>query len=111
MFSFERIVGKGGFGRVWRVREKKSKATYALKVIDKARVISKKSVQSIMNERDILSLLLEEPSNFIVNMHCAFQDRENLYLLIDYMEAGDLRYYLNRGVIFNEPQISTRLFR
>jgi protein kinase A len=49
MFSFERIIGKGGFGRVWKVKDKKSKIVYALKVIDKARVIAKKSVQSIMN--------------------------------------------------------------
>jgi serine/threonine kinase 32 len=68
-------VGKGGFGRVWKVKEKKTKTVYALKVIDKARAISKKSVQSVINEREILSILLEEPSNFIVNMHCSFQDR------------------------------------
>lgn len=49
MFIFERIVGKGGFGRVWKVKDKKNKDIYALKVIDKARVISKKSVQSILN--------------------------------------------------------------
>lgn len=75
MFNFERIVGKGGFGRVWKVKDKRNKEVYALKVIDKARVITKKSVQSIMNEREILSILLEDPSNFIVNMHCSFQDR------------------------------------
>lgn len=106
-FSFGRIIGKGGFGRVWRVNDKKSKQVYALKVIDKARVITKKSVQSIMNEREILSQLLSNPSPFIVNMHCAFQDRENCYLLMDYLDGGDLRYYLNRSYSFSEDQIST----
>jgi serine/threonine protein kinase len=51
MFTFLRIIGKGGFGRVWKVTDKKSKQAYAMKVIDKARVITKKSVQSVINER------------------------------------------------------------
>jgi serine/threonine protein kinase len=60
MFNFIRIIGKGGFGRVWKVTDKKTKNVYALKVIDKARVITKKSVQSVLNEREILSRLMEE---------------------------------------------------
>jgi serine/threonine protein kinase len=74
-FQFIKIVGKGGFGRVWKVLNKKTKLTYALKVIDKARVLTKKSVNSIMSERQILSELLQEPNNFIVNIKCSFQDR------------------------------------
>lgn len=68
-----------------------------MKVMDKAKIITKKSVSSVLNEREILCRL-NHP--FIVNMHCAFQDRDNLYLLIDYLEGGDLRYYINRQYIF-----------
>jgi protein kinase A len=59
-----------------------------------------------MNEREILSHLLQGQCEFIVNMKCSFQDRENLYLLMDYLDGGDLRYYLNRNYAFNEEQIS-----
>jgi serine/threonine protein kinase len=41
---------------------------------------------------------------FIVNMHSAFQDRESLYLVLDYMEGGDLRYHLGHCSSFSEGQ-------
>ena len=52
-----------------------------------------------MNERNILIKL---KSNFIVNMHSAFQDKENIYLVIDYMQGGDLRYHLGKMRRFSE---------
>lgn len=72
MFNFIKIVGKGGFGRVWKVSNKKTKLIYAMKIIDKAKVITKKSVNSVMNERELLAKI---NNPFIVNMICAFQDR------------------------------------
>jgi len=47
---------------------------------------------------------------FIVNMKLSFQDRENLYLLMDYLDSGDLRYYLNKQYHFNEEQTSNNVF-
>ena len=44
-------IGKGGFGKVWKVELKKGKGTYAMKEMSKAKVINKKSVQSVMNEK------------------------------------------------------------
>jgi len=35
----------------------------------------------------------------------AFQDRDNLYLVMDFLNGGDLRYHLNRKIIFDERQI------
>jgi serine/threonine protein kinase len=53
--------------------------------------MTKKSVQSILNERVLLSQINSE---FIVNMHYAFQDRDTLYLVLDLLEGGDLRYHM-----------------
>jgi serine/threonine protein kinase len=71
--------------------------------MSKARILSKKSVNSVMNERKLLSVLRH---SFIVNMHYAFQDRENLYLVMDLMNGGDLRYHLGRNKRFTEEQTS-----
>lgn len=104
-FSFEYVIGKGGFGRVWRVKLKKTKQILAMKEMIKARVISKRSVNSVMNERKLLSMI-KHP--FIVNMQFAFQDRENLYLAMDLMPGGDLRFHIGRHKRFSEQQ--TRFF-
>jgi serum/glucocorticoid-regulated kinase 2 len=66
--------------------------------------MTKKSVQSVMNERVLLS---QFNSPFIVNIHFAFHDRDTLYLVLDLMEGGDLRYHIGNRV-FNEIQSSTR---
>jgi serine/threonine kinase 32 len=39
-------------------------------------------------------------------MHYAFQDRENLYLVIDIMPGGDLRYHFAKHRKFSEEQTS-----
>lgn len=58
-----------------------------------------------MNE---LKLLSQMKSPFLVNMHYAFQDRENLYLVMDLLTGGDLRYHIARHRKFSEEQ--TRFF-
>lgn len=74
-----------------------------MKEMSKARIITKRSVKSVMNERSILTSL---HNPFIVNMYYAFQDRENLYLIMDLLSGGDLRYHLCRHRKFNEETTS-----
>ena len=104
-FQFHYGIGKGGFGKVWKVEFKKTKEHFAMKEMSKARILAKKSVNSVMNERKILAHI-KHP--FIVNMQYAFQDRENLYLAMDLMPGGDLRYHLGCYKHFSEEQ--TRFF-
>ena len=40
-------------------------------------------------------------------MHFAFQDFENLYLVMDLLTGGDLRYHVARNRKFSEEQTST----
>jgi len=100
-FTFLYVVGKGGFGKVWKVEMKKTKQIYAMKEMSKAKIITKRSVSSVMNEKQLLSTM-KHP--FLVNMIYAFQDRENLYLVMDLMPGGDLRYHLGKQRKFSEEQ-------
>ena len=70
--------------------------------MSKVKIIDKKSEKSILGERDLLSKL-KHP--FIVNMICSFQDYENLYILMDLLTGGDLRYHFNSNHIFTENEI------
>ena len=84
---------------MWKVEKKKTKKLYAMKEMSKARIIQKRSVNSVMNERKLLSQL-KHP--YLVNMSYAFQDQKNLYLIMDLLSGGDLRYHLAKRKRFTE---------
>ena len=69
--------------------------------MSKAKIIDKKSVDSILGEKNILSQL-HHP--FIVNMVYSFQDHEYLYLVMDLLPGGNLRYHLSMRRRFSEKQ-------
>ena len=73
-----------------------------MKEISKVKVYLKKSICSTLLEKQILSYL-HYP--FLANLNFSFQDKEYLYLVLDYLPGGDLRYYINKGIIFSEIQI------
>ena len=69
--------------------------------MSKAKIIDKKSVDSILGEKNLLSQLHH---SFIVNMIYSFQDHDYLYLVMDLLPGGNLRYHLCIKRRFNEKQ-------
>jgi len=108
-------IGRGGFGRVWKVRLKrqytvktldirllKNKSRiFAMKEMSKAKVFLKKSVKSVANERRFLEMF---NYNLLCNMYYAFQDIDTLYIIMDYLSGGDLRYHICRRNFFTEQE-------
>lgn len=70
-----------------------------MKEMSKALIVMKKSVDNVLNERKILQDL---SSPFIANMICAFNDRDNLYLVMDLLSGADLRYRIGYITKFTE---------
>lgn len=68
-----------------------------------SRVLVKKSVGSVINEKTILDQL---SNPFIINMVSSFQDRQYLYMTMEYLRGGDLRYHLCFYEFFSEEQAS-----
>ncbi|KAF9127988.1 hypothetical protein BGW39_005434 [Mortierella sp. 14UC] len=75
------------------VERRSTGKVYALKYISKAQVIRMDAVRNILRERQILETL---DHAFVVNMRFAFQDDEYMYMCMDLMMGGDLRFHLNR---------------
>ena len=69
--------------------------------MSKAKIIDKKSVESVLGEKNLLSKLHH---SFIVNMIYSFQDNDFLYLVMDLLPGGNLRYHLCVKRRFNEKQ-------
>ena len=102
-FRLQFVIGRGGFGKVYRAILKKNNKVYALKQLKKVKIIDKNNVKNIKNERFLLEKL-HQP--ILVNMRYAFQDKDFLYLTLDYKEGGDLRYQICLNKIFCIKEIS-----
>ena len=98
-FRLLRVVGKGAFGKVRIVERKDSGLTFALKYIRKDEVVRSESVRNIIRERRMMEHL-NHP--FLCNLRYSFQDAEYLYLVIDLMTGGDLRFHILRKTFTEE---------
>lgn len=58
MLNFEQVIGQGGFGMVWRVNYLGT--NYALKEMDKQKILLKKNGSCIKNERHLLEIIKSE---------------------------------------------------
>ncbi|KAL1081355.1 hypothetical protein V6Z11_D09G058900 [Gossypium hirsutum] len=93
-FEIIKPISRGAFGRVFLARKRTTGDLFAIKVLKKADMIRKNAVESILAERNIL-ISVRNP--FVVRFFYSFTCRENLYLVMEYLNGGDL-YSLLRNL-------------
>jgi len=102
-FSILKVLGKGGYGKVFQVRKKTGKDSnriFAMKVLRKATIVrNSKDMAHTKAERNILEAV-KHP--FIVSLFYAFQTNGKLYLILEYLSGGELFMHLEREGIFLE---------
>lgn len=105
-FDILRTLGTGSFGRVHLVQSKHNQRFYAIKVLKKAQVVKMKQVEHTNDERRMLS---DVKHPFLITLWGTFQDWKNLYMVMDFVEGGELFSLLRKsGVRCNQcPTSST----
>eukprot|EP01084_Bolivina_argentea_P012159 22784_1 len=100
-FHQMRMLGRGAFGCVNACKKKDTGKLYAMKQINKKRVSATESAETIMSERNFLS---DMDSVFVTTLKYAFMDDQTLYLILDLMIGGDLKFHLNNDKTFSEDR-------
>jgi serine/threonine protein kinase len=87
-FEIIDIIGIGGFGTVYKVKNVLDEKIYAMKVMNKNLIIQQKYFHYIISEYEILKTLSGCP--FILDLYYCFQSANYLYMIIDYCSKGDM---------------------
>jgi microtubule-associated serine/threonine kinase len=86
-FDRVKLISQGAYSSVHLARLRQTGERFALKRVNKQRMLMKKQVDQVFHERDILSYT-ENP--FVVGFLCTFQTKNHLYYVMEFVEGGDL---------------------
>lgn len=95
-FVIQRTLGTGSFGRVHLVQSRHNQRFYAVKVLKKQQVVKMKQVEHTNDERRMLGLV-KHP--FLITLWGTFQDSKNLYMVMDFIEGGELFSLLRKSQV------------
>lgn len=86
-FDIIKPISKGAFGSVFLAKKKATGDYFAIKVLKKADMIAKNQITNVKAERMILMKQAESP--FVAKLYFTFQSKDNLYLVMEYLNGGD----------------------
>ncbi|GMH17508.1 hypothetical protein Nepgr_019349 [Nepenthes gracilis] len=93
-FEIIKPISRGAFGKVFLARKRTTGDLFAIKVLKKLDMIRKNDIERILAERNIL-IAVRNP--FVVRFYYSFTSKDNLFLVMEYLNGGDL-YSLLRNV-------------
>ena len=102
-FRINRTLGTGSFGRVHLVQSNHNQRYYAVKVLKKAQVVKMKQVEHTNDERKMLTKV-KHP--FLVTLWGTFQDSANLFMVMDFVEGGELFSLLRKSQVWFQALVA-----
>lgn len=99
-FELVRLIGGGSFGKVYKVKHKRTGEAYAMKVLEKSKIVGKNLQRYAMTERNILAYTRHP---YIVRLQYAFQTASHLVLVLQFCPNGSLQQLITRERRLQEP--------
>lgn len=99
------VIGKGAFSTVILYRQKKTREYVIFKRLLKSNIIKKRQLKQILHEKRVLQAI---DSPFIVQLLFSCKDNDAVYMIMPFLNGGDLLSLLRRHRNFTEP--SARFF-
>lgn len=100
-FDIKQTVGTGSFARVHLAKSKVNGKYYAIKAISKRDLISRRQVEHVHNEREVLSTVSHP---FLVKFWGTFQSERHVFFVMDYVPGGELFRFLRKQKKLTEEQ-------
>ncbi|XP_016146999.1 protein kinase C zeta type [Sinocyclocheilus grahami] len=106
-FDLIRVIGRGSYAKVLLVRLKKNEQIYAMKVVKKELVHDDEDIDWVQTEKHVFEQASTNP--FLVGLHSCFQTESRLFLVIEYVNGGDLMFHMQKQRKL--PEEHSRLIR
>ncbi|KAI9203541.1 molecular mechanism For the regulation of protein kinase B Akt By hydrophobic motif phosphorylation [Polychytrium aggregatum] len=97
-FEIHKVIGRGKFAKVLLCIQKSTGTAYAIKVLHK----TAEDQCDPQTESNILRSIVHP---FIVGLHYAFQSPERLYLVMEYVNGGELYFHICNFGRFSEDRV------
>mmetsp|Transcript_16648 Transcript_16648/g.14532 ORF Transcript_16648/g.14532 Transcript_16648/m.14532 type:complete len:142 (+) Transcript_16648:64-489(+) len=94
-------LGKGSYGSVKKVRDKENGKIYAMKIMNKKSIFEYSTKENLRREINIQKNIYHP---HITRLYTYFEDKENVYLILELAENGSLFQYLRKRRKFSENE-------
>ncbi|KAJ6405963.1 hypothetical protein OIU84_013852 [Salix udensis] len=88
IYDLDKELGRGQFGTTYLCTEKATRRKYACKSISRGKLVTERDIEYVRREILILQHLAGQPN--IVEFRGAYEDKENLHVVMELCSGGEL---------------------
>lgn len=101
-FELKTMIGVGNFAKVLQVQKKDTGKIYAMKILNKSKLVESHQLEHTKTERIVLQYISHP---FLVNLVYAFQTNDKLYMVMEFVSGGELFFHLKKEKRFSSERV------